>query len=152
MRGYSKLDDIEYKVFERGVVCKKSNIFNRFPEGLLVYTDNGDRITVYCRILSNFLHPHTMPDLISNNIRLPKIDGQYKFLCIVPKKGFGLKLMRIRSVVDGLEIIHGVEAKSILVFNKNVPGDKRAGQYFVKGINEDEFEKVLKEYQVTYGE
>ena len=33
MRGYQKLDDIEYKVFNKGVSCKKLSVFERFPIG-----------------------------------------------------------------------------------------------------------------------
>ena len=149
MRGYSKLDDIEYKVFNKGVSCKKHSVFERFPIGILAYTEHEDSIKVYCRIISRFLHPHQMPDLISG-ITLPESDEKYHFMCIVPKNGFGLKLMRIKFVVSDLDRIYDRLPDKTLVFHKDVSDDKAKNFFLVIGLNEDNKEKIMKEYDVTY--
>ena len=149
MRGYQKLDDIEYKVFSKGVSCKKFSVFERFPIGILAYTEHEDSIKVYCRIVSRFLHPHQMPYLISG-ITLPEINEKYHFMCIVPKSGFGLKLMRIRFVVSDLDRIYESLPDKTLVFHKDVSDDKAKNFYLIIGLNEDDKEKTMNEYNVTY--
>ena len=106
MKGYIKLEHIEYKKYEKGIVCKKASVFSRFPRSILIYTEQGDSVLVHCRIITDF----KMPGRVLKEIMELPIGGikrQYAYMCILTLKDIECSIYEVGAILSVLNASAG---------------------------------------------
>ena len=81
MDDYIKKRYIKYQVFDNGSVCQKTSVISRFSNGILIYTEQKNTITVFCRILPQYAYDSNLIIGEIKSIVLPK-KKNFKYMCL----------------------------------------------------------------------
>ena len=146
MKDYIKLDHIEYKIFKKGIKCKKSSVLSRFPYGVLVYTEQQDTITVFCRIITDFETPGRVIKEISE-LTIPAARIYLSYMCIVTKETADIPFFKIGTVLNTLNSMMASCARSGY-FIKKLP-DGKGFTCLIIGVPLSKEKEMCKDYQVV---
>lgn len=144
MNDYTKLDFIEYRIFDEGSICNKISVLNCFSDGILVYTEQKKTITVFCRILPDYDSDTTKIVNEITGLPLPR-KSNYHFMCIESIKDAIKWNSTIEYIISCLNFKKGDFIRS-MVFAKRTMG-KEPKCLFV-GAKDEEISKIKKEYLV----
>lgn len=148
MKDYIKGENIEYRIFSDGLVCKKTSVFARFPYGVLVYIENTDSITVYCRILCDFQDTNKAIDEIEQ-ISLPKVKEQYRYMCIEPSKTANVSVRVIGTAITVLNLIK-VGSIPSLFFKKKSATEEINTVSLIISAHKDQISSIEQSYKLEY--